>query len=71
MGVFLRLSLAFVALVVGNLLVPDGSLSGVAAATEQGDDLRPFVGTALIVLGAVVLARTIVTALKRRFLSDP
>lgn len=71
MGMVLRLGLAIAAIVAGNLLIPDGSVSGVAAAAEQTNDLTPFVGTALIILGAVVFARTTVTAIKDRFLTDP
>ena len=65
MPVLLRLGLAIAAIVVGNRILP----ADMAVETVSADlaNLKLFGGTVLVVLGAIVVARTVVTAARARF----
>ena len=68
MAVFARLAMAVLAIVLGNRMIPDGTTLDALSADSSDFDL--FIGTILIIMGAVVFARTAVAYVKSRFPSD-
>lgn len=70
MAVLLRLVIAAVAITVGNLFILAADALETQSVTAQIYTLKMFCGTVLVVAGAFLLARTVVTFVKSRLSVD-
>ena len=64
MTVVLRIVIAIAAIMLGNAIIPNGDVIETFSDATKSYELKMFGGTALIVAGAFLLARTTVGALK-------
>lgn len=70
MQTILRILIAIVAIIIGNTIIPNGDVPVTFSDSAKSYELKMFGGTALIVGGAFLLARTTVGFFRSRWPSQ-